>query len=103
MEQQKAVTTIIENYFSSKKTTLVYGVTGSGKTEVYIRAIDRVIQEGKSALMLVPEISLTPQMLSIFRRKFPGQTAVIHSKLSLGKDLTDSKEYIQANIGSSGS
>jgi primosomal protein N' (replication factor Y) len=85
MEQQKAVTTIIENYFSSKKTTLVYGVTGSGKTEVYIRAIDRVIQEGKSALMLVPEISLTPQMLSIFRRKFPGQTAVIHSKLSLGE------------------
>jgi primosomal protein N' (replication factor Y) len=85
LEQQNAVATITENYLGEKKTTLIYGVTGSGKTEVYIRAIERVINEGKNAIMLVPEISLTPQMLSIFRRRFPGKTAVIHSRLSLGE------------------
>lgn len=84
-QQLKAVRTIADIYSSSKKTTLVYGVTGSGKTEVYIRAIQNVLCQGKKALMLVPEISLTPQMLSIFRQRFPGKIAVIHSRLSPGE------------------
>ena len=85
LEQQNAVATITEGFRNAKKTTLIYGVTGSGKTEVYIRAIERVLNKGKNALILVPEISLTPQMLSIFRRRFPGKTAVIHSRLSPGE------------------
>jgi len=84
-EQRKAVETLTNIFSSTKKTTLVYGVTGSGKTEVYIRTIQEVISQGKSALLLVPEISLTPQMLSIFRSRFPGKTAVVHSRLSAGE------------------
>ncbi|AEE91615.1 Primosomal protein N [Tepidanaerobacter acetatoxydans Re1] len=85
IEQQNALTTIIKNFNDSKRTTLIYGVTGSGKTEVYIRAIENVLKAGKKVIMLVPEISLTPQMLSIFRSRFPGKTAVLHSKLSQGE------------------
>lgn len=84
-EQEKAIKTIVESYYNSKKTVLLYGVTGSGKTEVYLRAIDEVIKTGKKVLMLVPEISLTPQMLSIFQNRFKDKTAVIHSKLSAGE------------------
>jgi len=84
-EQQNAVKIITDVFHHSKRTTLVYGVTGSGKTEVYIRVIQEVLSQGKSALVLVPEISLTPQMLSIFCGKFPGKTAVIHSRLSSGE------------------
>jgi primosomal protein N' (replication factor Y) len=84
-EQHDAVETISDIFSRSKKTTLIYGVTGSGKTEVYIRVIQRVLSQGESVLVLVPEISLTPQMLSIFRQRFPGKTAVIHSRLSPGE------------------
>jgi primosomal protein N' (replication factor Y) len=59
---------------------LLYGVTGSGKTEIYIRAIDAVLQQGKEALVLVPEISLTPQTIGRFRGRF-GEVAVLHSHL----------------------
>ncbi len=61
---------------------LLHGVTGSGKTEVYLQAIDRVIKEGAQALVLVPEIGLTPQFVDRFRRRFPVAVAVIHSALS---------------------
>ncbi|MCG1012100.1 primosomal protein N' [Tepidanaerobacter sp. GT38] len=84
-QQISAIETINNIFSSSKKTTLIYGVTGSGKTEVYIRAIQNVLSQGKRALVLVPEISLTPQMLSIFHQRFPGKTAVIHSRLSPGE------------------
>jgi primosomal protein N' (replication factor Y) len=59
---------------------LLYGVTGSGKTEVYLRAIEEVVQQGKEALVLVPEISLTPQTVQRFRGRF-GEVAVLHSHL----------------------
>lgn len=81
-EQQRAIKTIRESYLKEKKTVLLHGVTGSGKTEVYIRCIEKVLKQGKQALLLVPEISLTPQMLSIFRLRFPGKVAELHSKLS---------------------
>ena len=65
---------------------LLYGITGSGKTEVYLQLINKVIQEGKSAIVLVPEISLTPQMLDRFISRFgKEQIAVLHSKLSIGE------------------
>ncbi len=61
---------------------LLHGVTGSGKTEVYIRAITKVLEEGKMGLILLPEISLTPQFVSVFRSVFNDEIAVLHSGLS---------------------
>jgi len=63
---------------------LLYGVTGSGKTEVYLRAIEKVVRAGGQAIVLVPEISLTPQTVSRFRARFPN-IAVLHSHLAAGK------------------
>ncbi|MCH7522665.1 MAG: primosomal protein N', partial [Chloroflexi bacterium] len=60
-------------------------VTGSGKTEVYLQALERVVALGKRAIVLVPEISLTPQTVRRFGERFPGQVAVMHSGLSLGE------------------
>ncbi|MBR6101519.1 MAG: primosomal protein N' [Ruminococcus sp.] len=65
--------------------SLLYGVTGSGKTAVFFRIIDSVLKLGKTALMLVPEISLTPQMLRRFKKYFGNRIAVLHSSLSLGQ------------------
>ncbi len=61
---------------------LLYGVTGSGKTEVYLELLKSVLEDGKQALILVPEISLTPQLISRFARRFGAQIAVIHSHLT---------------------
>lgn len=70
---------------TDKMTTLVHGVTGSGKTEVYMELIRQAIQKGKTAIMLVPEISLTPQMLKQFRARFNELCAILHSGLSAGE------------------
>ncbi len=67
------------------KCALLRGVTGSGKTSVFIRLINEAVKQGKTAMMLVPEISLTPQMVGKFRRLFGGEVAVLHSSLSLGE------------------
>lgn len=64
---------------------LLHGVTGSGKTEVFIRLVRRTLEMGKSAMILVPEIALTPQMVSWFRARFGPVAAVIHSRLSAGE------------------
>ncbi len=64
---------------------LLFGVTGSGKTAVFFRLIDSVLKRGKNAIMLVPEISLTPQMVAKFKTYFGSEIAVIHSSLSLGQ------------------
>ena len=66
-------------------TTLIFGVTGSGKTEIYLELIDKTISNGKSAIMLVPEISLTPQMLTQLRKRFGENAAILHSGLSAGE------------------
>ncbi len=70
---------------NTPKTHLIFGVTGSGKTEVYMRAIERCILRGQSAIMLVPEIGLTPQMFSLFKARFGDTVAILHSGLSLGE------------------
>ncbi|WP_110929369.1 primosomal protein N' [Bacillus massiliglaciei] len=64
---------------------LLYGVTGSGKTEIYLQAIASVIEKGQEAIMLVPEISLTPQTVKRFKERFGNQVAVMHSGLSAGE------------------
>lgn len=67
------------------KPILLHGVTGSGKTEIYLRAIDQALQAGKQVLMMVPEIALTPQTVHRVAGRFPGQTGLIHSRLSDGE------------------
>jgi len=67
------------------KTFLLYGVTGSGKTQVYIEAIKEIIKLGKSAIVLVPEISLTPQIVNRFKKNFGDIVGVLHSRMSLGE------------------
>ena len=67
------------------KAFLLYGVTGSGKTQVYIEAIKKVVQSGKTAIVLVPEISLTPQMVDRFKKVFGDVVGVLHSKMSAGE------------------
>lgn len=97
-EQQKAfdkVSTSID--YNEYEEFLLYGVTGSGKTEVYLQLIDKVIKKEKSAIVLVPEISLTPQMLDRFISRFgKEQIAVLHSKLSIG-ERHDEWERIKEN------
>ncbi|MEZ4646274.1 MAG: primosomal protein N', partial [Chloroflexota bacterium] len=66
-------------------TFLLHGVTGSGKTEIYMRAIDFALQRGQTAIVLVPEIALTPQTVRRFAARFPGRVAVLHSRLSDGE------------------
>ena len=86
-EQQKAynaVSDAIEDNFNSE--FLLFGVTGSGKTEVYLQLIEKVLNEGKTSLMLVPEIALTPQTVDRFIARFgEDNIAVLHSKLSMGE------------------
>ena len=80
---QKIENAINKNVFEE---FLLYGVTGSGKTEIYLQLIEKVIKMNKSAIMLVPEISLTPQMIDRFVSRFSKEdVAVLHSKLSLGE------------------
>ncbi len=83
-EQKSVIEKVIskENQFSP---FLLHGVTGSGKTEVYMCLIEHVIRRGKEAIVLVPEISLTPQMVNRFRSRFGNQIAILHSRLSLGE------------------
>jgi primosomal protein N' (replication factor Y) len=64
---------------------LLHGVTGSGKTEVYLAALEHAIAQGKRGIVLVPEIALTPQTIRRFAERFPGEVAVLHSELSLGE------------------
>ncbi len=81
-EEQSAA---VDSITSSDKPTLLFGVTGSGKTEVYLNCIERVLKNGKTAIMLVPEISLTPQVMRIFRSRFGDDVALLHSGLSDGE------------------
>ena len=86
--QTAAYGTISELYREPvAKAALLYGITGSGKTKVIMKAIDRTLSDGKSVIMLVPEISLTPQTVSIFCSRYGERVAVIHSSLSQGERI----------------
>lgn len=65
-----------------RRKLLLHGITGSGKTEIYLQGIAHCLTQGRSALVLVPEIALTPQMIELFQGRFPGLTAVLHSRLT---------------------
>lgn len=81
-EQKQAIKKIKLNHFQPY---LLHGVTGSGKTEVYLHLIEKILTQGKEAIFLVPEISLTPQLIEAFEQRFPEQIAVLHSRLSAGE------------------
>ena len=86
VHQGKALDRISEAIEASRfEVFLVHGVTGSGKTEIYLRAIEKTLRAGRQAIVLVPEISLTPQMVTRFRAHFGHQVAVFHSGLSAGE------------------
>ncbi len=76
------------------QTVLLHGVTGSGKTEVYLQAIGRILPQGKSALVLVPEIALTPQIHEKFAAAFPGRVAIFHSALSAGERVSEYRRVV---------
>ncbi|OAS83384.1 MULTISPECIES: primosomal protein N' [Metabacillus] len=85
-EQQQAITPLIKTINENVHDVfLMYGVTGSGKTEVYLQSIEEVLNNGKEAIVLVPEISLTPQMVHRFKGRFGSKVAVLHSGLSTGE------------------
>lgn len=88
-EQQTAVEQITAAIGSSNKPYLLEGITGSGKTEVYLHVIDQTLKLGKTAIVLVPEISLTPQMTSRFISRFGSQVAIMHSGLSDGEKFDE--------------
>lgn len=80
-DQQKAVDSVLQG----EGTFLLHGVTGSGKTEVYMHLISETVKSGKTAIMLVPEISLTPQIFRLFKSRFGESVAIIHSGLTEGQ------------------
>ena len=89
-EQEEAVETINGSISRSKKDArdrnfLLFGVTGSGKTEVYLRAVEQCIAIGRRAIVMVPEIAMTPQTLQRFASRFPGRIALQHSGLTMGQ------------------
>ena len=91
-EQQKVVDEVISN---DSNNYLLYGVTGSGKTEVYMEIIDFYLREGKTCIVLVPEISLTPQMIQRFSERFGDMIAAIHSGLSDGEKYDEWRRIVR--------
>jgi primosomal protein N' (replication factor Y) len=91
-EQKNAFNNLCAEYKDNKyHVSLLYGVTGSGKTKVFLKLIDEVLKDGKGVIMMVPEISLTPQMLSLFYERYGEKVAVFHSALSMGERLDEWK------------
>lgn len=84
-EEQQNVVNEVTNNLNKQQTYLLYGVTGSGKTEVYMNIISKVLGNGKEAIVLVPEISLTPQIVDRFINRFGNNVAILHSGLSDGE------------------
>ena len=84
-EQSSALDQINSSFLIPRSSFLLNGITGSGKTEIYLRAAEEAIKHGKQAIILVPEIALTPQTVRRFLARFPGQVGLVHSKLSEGE------------------
>lgn len=103
-EQQHAYDSIVSSLQAKVyQPILLHGVTGSGKTEIYLQAIAETLQRGREAIVLVPEISLTPQMVERFKGRFGKQVAVLHSRLSDGERFDEWRKIrsgqVQVAIG----
>ncbi|MCB1113867.1 MAG: primosomal protein N' [Chlamydiia bacterium] len=89
-EQKEALSKISESILSSRfETHLLWGITGSGKTEVYLQAIQKALDQNKGAILMVPEIALTEQTIERFRSRFEGHIAILHHRLSEGERLDE--------------
>ena len=100
-QQEQSYNDLLKQYKSGKPSvSLLYGITGSGKTSVFMKLIDRVNEDGRGIICMVPEIALTPQLLSKFTARYGKRIAIFHSGLSLGKRLEEWKRVKngQANI-----
>lgn len=95
-EQNSAFENILSDYRSGEaKVSLLYGITGSGKTSVFLKLIEQVVSDGRDVIVMVPEIALTPQFIGIFKAKFGDDVAVFHSGLSLGERLDEYKRVLR--------
>ncbi len=94
-EQENAVNNIMN---TDKDVSLLFGVTGSGKTEVYMEIIEKYINTGKTAIVLVPEISLTPQMVDRFLSRFNNNIAILHSRLSDGEKYDEYRKIARGEV-----
>ena len=96
-EQETAVRTILHDYDAGKRLTyLVHGITGSGKTEIYMEVIEHVVEQGKQVIMLIPEIALTFQTVNRFYQRFGDRVSILHSRLSAGERYD---QYLRAKRG----
>ena len=89
-EQQQAFDTL-SGLMPSGGNALLYGVTGSGKTQVFLKLVDKAVEENRGVIIMVPEISLTPQTISIFNNRYGDKIAVFHSAMSLGQRMDEWK------------
>ena len=96
-EQEEALSELIPALTHPAKPFLLQGVTGSGKTEVYIHLVREALRQGKGAIILVPEIVLTPQMINWFRSRFGDTMAVLHSRLSAGERFDEWRRIRKGN------
>ncbi|MBR1376856.1 MAG: primosomal protein N' [Bacilli bacterium] len=96
-EEQNNAYNTIKNSLNTFNPFLIHGVTGSGKTEVYMHLISEVLNSGKEAIVLVPEISLTPQLVNIFKARF-GDIAVLHSRLSDGERYDEWRRILEGKV-----
>lgn len=99
LDQEKALSEIERSIAAGGfRPYLLHGITGSGKTEVYLRAIQHVIERGREAIVLVPEISLTPQVISRFKRRFGTGIATLHSGLSPGERYDQWRQILKGEV-----
>ena len=96
-EQEKAKQEIL-SYQGQSKTFLLHGITGSGKTAVYLEIVEQMLKEGKDSIFLVPEISLTPQMVNYFKSRFGDEVAILHSKLNEGEKYDEYRKIVSGKV-----
>ncbi len=97
-EEQKVAYEEIVSALDRNEKFLLFGVTGSGKTEVYMQVIERVLKHKKTAIVLVPEISLTPQFVTNFKKRFQEKVAVLHSGLSDGERYDEWRKIARGEV-----
>ncbi len=102
-KQQTAFDSIYTQYKTTGGVSLLYGITGSGKTSVFLSLIDKVIFDGRQVIVMVPEISLTPQMMALFKGRYGSEVAIFHSALSVGERRDEYKRvkdgFVKIAIG----
>ncbi len=97
-EQNSAYEGLLKDYeHKDGKVALLYGVTGSGKTQVFLKLVDKVADEGKGVIVMVPEIALTPQMINIFTARYGDKIAVFHSAMSQGQRMDEWRRIKNGN------